>query len=77
MGSEKFERFDASFAGAGDTLAAALAALIGAGSDLSEATSEALSYLDRCLDAGFRPGMGRGRSGPPFLGPTRGRRCRG
>ena len=58
MGSEKFERFDASFAGAGDTLAAALAALIGAGSDLSEATSEALSYLDRCLDAGFRPGMG-------------------
>ena len=22
------------------------------------ATSEALSYMDRCLDAGFRPGMG-------------------
>lgn len=58
MGSEKFERFDASFSGAGDTLAAALAALIGAGSDLTEAASEALSYLDRCLDAGFRPGMG-------------------
>jgi len=58
MGSEKFERFDASFAGAGDTLGAALAALIGAGSDLLEATREALSYLDRCLDAGFRPGMG-------------------
>ena len=26
--------------------------------DLSAAVTEALSYLDRCLDAGFRPGMG-------------------
>ena len=58
MGSERFERFDAMFVGAGDTLAAALAALIGAGSDLKDAAKEALSYLDRCLDAGFRPGMG-------------------
>ena len=58
MCSERFERFDANFVGAGDTLAAALAALIGAGSDLPDATKEALSYLDRCLDAGFRPGMG-------------------
>lgn len=58
MASERFERFDALFAGAGDTLAAALAALIGAGSDLPDATKEALGYLDRCLDAGFRPGMG-------------------
>ena len=58
MGSERFERFDAMFMGAGDTLAAALAALIGAGSDLPDAVKEALSYLDRCLDAGFRPGMG-------------------
>ena len=23
-----------------------------------EATNEALSYLDRCLESGFRPGMG-------------------
>lgn len=58
LGSEKFERFDAAFAGAGDTLSAALAALIGAGTDLTEATREALGYLDHCLDAGFRPGMG-------------------
>lgn len=58
LGSGKFELFDATFAGAGDTLSAALAALIGSGSDLGEATSEALAYLDRCLDAGFRPGMG-------------------
>jgi len=56
--SEKFERFDAVFAGAGDTLAAALAALVAGGAELGEATTEALAYLDRCLDGGFRPGMG-------------------
>ena len=56
--SEKFERFEAIFSGAGDTLSAALAALVASGSDLAAATTEALSYLDRCLDAGFRPGMG-------------------
>ena len=56
--SEKFERFDAVFSGAGDTLSAALSALIASGSDLNAAASEALSYLDRCLDSGFRPGMG-------------------
>lgn len=58
VGSEKFERFEAVFSGAGDTLSAALAALIASGSDLAAAATEALSYLDRCLDAGFRPGMG-------------------
>ncbi len=56
--SEKFERFEAVFSGAGDTLSAALAALIASGSDLPAAATEALSYLDRCLDGGFRPGMG-------------------
>ena len=44
VASEKFERFEAVFSGAGDTL--------------SEAASEAMCYLDRCLDSGFRPGMG-------------------
>lgn len=58
MGSEKFERFEAVFSGAGDTLSAALAALLASGDDLSEAFTEALSYLDRCLAGGFRPGMG-------------------
>ena len=58
LGSGKFELFDATFSGAGDTLSAALTALVASGNDLAEATSEALSYLDRCLDAGFRPGMG-------------------
>lgn len=58
LGSGKFELFEATFAGAGDTLSAALAALVACGNDLGEATSEALTYLDRCLDSGFRPGMG-------------------
>src|SRR4051812_19643206 len=56
--SEKFERFEAVFSGAGDTLSAALAALVASGTDLAGAMTEALAYLDRCLDAGFRPGMG-------------------
>ena len=58
LGNEKFERFEAVFSGAGDTLSAALAALVASGTDLVAATTEALAYLDRCLDAGFRPGMG-------------------
>ena len=58
LGSEKFERFEAVFSGAGDTLSAALAALVASGTDLAGAATEALAYLDRCLDAGFRPGMG-------------------
>ena len=56
--SAKYERFDAVFSGAGDTVSAALAALIASGSDLAGAVTEALGYLDRSLDAGFRPGMG-------------------
>ncbi|OOG42294.1 bifunctional hydroxymethylpyrimidine kinase/phosphomethylpyrimidine kinase [Polaromonas sp. A23] len=56
--SEKFERFEAVFAGAGDTLTAALSALLANGHNLQAATAEALTYLDRSLDAGFRPGMG-------------------
>lgn len=55
---EKFERFDAGFVGAGDTLSAALASLLAAGSELQAAVGEALTFLDQSLDAGFRPGMG-------------------
>jgi hydroxymethylpyrimidine/phosphomethylpyrimidine kinase len=58
LASEKFEYFEAVFSGAGDTLSAALAALLASGDDLTEAFTEALSYLDRCLEGGFRPGMG-------------------
>lgn len=56
--TEKFERFEGAFSGAGDTLSAAFAALLASGDELSEAFTEALSYLDRCLAGGFRPGMG-------------------
>jgi hydroxymethylpyrimidine/phosphomethylpyrimidine kinase len=58
LGGEKFERFEATFLGAGETLSAALAALLANGDDLVAATKEALVFLDRSLDAGFRPGMG-------------------
>ncbi|NBU43184.1 MAG: hydroxymethylpyrimidine/phosphomethylpyrimidine kinase [Betaproteobacteria bacterium] len=56
--SERVERFDAVFAGAGDTLSAALAGLLASGTDLQVATTEALTYLDHSLNGGFRPGMG-------------------
>ena len=56
--SEKFERFEAVFSGAGDTLSAALTALLANGHDLQAATAEALTYLDQSLSAGFHPGMG-------------------
>ncbi|MCA6218887.1 bifunctional hydroxymethylpyrimidine kinase/phosphomethylpyrimidine kinase [Ideonella sp. B7] len=55
---EKFELFDVSFVGAGDTLSAALAALLSVGAEIQAATGEALQFLDQSLDAGFRPGMG-------------------
>jgi hydroxymethylpyrimidine/phosphomethylpyrimidine kinase len=58
LASEKFERFEAVFSGAGDTLSGALAALLASGTDLNESFTEGLSYLDRCLEGGFRPGMG-------------------
>ena len=56
--SEKFERFEAAFEGTGETLSAALCALLANGHDLQTATSEALTYLDHSLNAGFQPGMG-------------------
>ncbi len=58
MVSERFERFDAVFSGAGDTLSITLAALLASGTDLEAATREALNFLDQSLNSGFRPGMG-------------------
>ena len=58
ISGEKFEMFDTGFVGAGDTLSAALAALLALGSELQASVAEALSFLDQALDAGFRPGMG-------------------
>lgn len=56
--SEKFERFEAIFEGTGETLSAALCALLANGHDMQTATAEALTYLDHSLNAGFHPGMG-------------------
>ncbi len=58
MVSERFERFEAVFSGAGETLSITLAAVLASGTDLEVATHEALSYLDQSLNCGFRPGMG-------------------
>ena len=58
LATARFERFDTTFTGAGETLSAALTALLGAGEDLQSACAEALTYLDQSLDAGFAPGMG-------------------
>jgi len=58
LAGEKFEMFDTSFVGAGDTLSAALAALLAAGTELQAAVGEALAFMDQTLDSGFRPGMG-------------------
>lgn len=53
------ERIEARFLGAGETLSAALSALLATGCDLNTAVADALEYLDESLLAGFRPGMGR------------------
>jgi hydroxymethylpyrimidine/phosphomethylpyrimidine kinase len=58
LAGEKFDRFEVSFVGAGDTLSAALASLLAAGAELQAAVGEALTFLDQSLDGGFRPGMG-------------------
>ena len=58
LATARYERFEATFSGAGDTLSATLCALIATGMDLQAACAEALTYLDQCLDAGFQPGMG-------------------
>lgn len=58
LATARFERFEATFSGAGETLSAALAALLAGGADLQTAVADAFAYLDQCLDAGFQPGMG-------------------
>lgn len=58
-GSGEFELFETEFIGAGDTLTAALTALLATETPLSDATAEAMTYLDKCLEGGLRPGMGK------------------
>jgi hydroxymethylpyrimidine/phosphomethylpyrimidine kinase len=59
IATEKFPRSEQTYVGAGDTLSACLSALLASGSELPQACAEALSYLDRSLRGGFRPGMGQ------------------
>ena len=70
--SDKFERFEAVFSGSGDTLSAALTALLANGLDLAAATAEALTYLDQALSAGFHPGMGQAVPDRMFWAQTEG-----
>ncbi|MEJ2804376.1 bifunctional hydroxymethylpyrimidine kinase/phosphomethylpyrimidine kinase [Comamonadaceae bacterium PP-2] len=58
LASKSFEHFEVIFTGAGDTLSAAMTALVGSGCHVEEAFEEALTYLDQALHHGFRPGMG-------------------
>jgi hydroxymethylpyrimidine/phosphomethylpyrimidine kinase len=58
LATARYERFEATFRGAGDTLSAAFCALLANGEDLQAACAEAMAYLDQALDAGFQPGMG-------------------
>ncbi len=55
IGNSKFERFDAEFMGAGETLSAALAALLAVGDDLGQAAQEALEDTGQRLGSAFRP----------------------
>ena len=69
---EKFERFEATFVGAGDTLSAALAALLAAGGELHAAVGEALAFLDQSARRGLPPRHGQRRPRPLLLGPAAG-----
>jgi hydroxymethylpyrimidine/phosphomethylpyrimidine kinase len=73
---QEFERIEADFLGAGDTLSAALTGLLAMGSDLTEATVEALQYLDQAWTTAFAPAWaGRcptGCSGPRPKTPATG-----
>jgi hydroxymethylpyrimidine/phosphomethylpyrimidine kinase len=57
--TDSWERLPGSYHGAGGTLAAALAAALVNGLELSEAVREAQEYTWQTLAAAFRPGMGR------------------
>lgn len=57
--TDAWERLPGSFCGAGDTLSAALAALLAQGMELSEAVHAAQEYTWHCLAQGWHLGMGQ------------------
>nr|MCU0949781.1 bifunctional hydroxymethylpyrimidine kinase/phosphomethylpyrimidine kinase [Burkholderiaceae bacterium] len=56
--SESIEHVDLRFRGAGDTLSAAIAALLAQGIEVGDAVREANEFLSQSLAGGFRLGMG-------------------
>jgi hydroxymethylpyrimidine/phosphomethylpyrimidine kinase len=56
--NESIDRVDLRFRGAGDTLSAAIAALLAQGIDIEDAVREAHDFLGQALAAGYRLGMG-------------------
>jgi hydroxymethylpyrimidine/phosphomethylpyrimidine kinase len=56
--SESIEHVDLRFRGAGDTLSAAIAALLAQGIEVGDAVREANDFLSQSLAGGFRLGMG-------------------
>lgn len=56
---DQWERLPHNFLGKRDTLATAIAALLANGLDVVEAVLEAQEYLQQCLLAGYRFGMGK------------------
>jgi hydroxymethylpyrimidine/phosphomethylpyrimidine kinase len=56
--ADAWERLPGAWHGAGDTLSAALAALLAQGMELSQATQAAQEYTWHCLAQGWRLGMG-------------------
>ena len=58
VASARVDRLDGQFIGAGDTLSATFTALLANSYTLTDAFTEALSFLDGGLKGGFRPGMG-------------------
>jgi hydroxymethylpyrimidine/phosphomethylpyrimidine kinase len=56
--NESIDWIDATFSGAGDTLSAAIAALLALGLELGDAVREANDFLAQALAAGYRAGLG-------------------
>jgi hydroxymethylpyrimidine/phosphomethylpyrimidine kinase len=56
--NESIERREPRFRGAGDTLSAAIAALLAQGIEVGDAVREANDYLGQALEGGYRLGMG-------------------
>lgn len=57
--ADAWPRLPGAFHGAGETLAAALAAMLANGLDMPEAVREAQDYTWHALKSAYRPGMGR------------------